>query len=167
MATFQLPILNHSLNLDAGVYPSTLAAELSLTNSKATQVIVMPFPNGADIGLMGRFTIPQNYVGTPQIVAKLIWDGTPANTVGFGMQQVCVTDSETRDVAYEAEDVANIASWTGYADEEGFTLTITLTPTATYAAGKEVYFYFYSDDSVDTRTVNLLLEDLLFQYADA
>ena len=166
MATLQMPILNSSLNFDLGVFPSTLAAELSLTNSKSTQVIVIPFPTGADVGLMGRFTIPQNYVGTPVLAIQMILDGTPANTIAFGLQQIAVGDSDTRDVAYEAEDTASNGTWTGYADEDGYNLNITITPTATYSAGKQVYWYLYADDSVDTTTFNKLIESISFQYSD-
>lgn len=167
MATFQMPILNNTINFDAGVYPSTMAAEMTLTNSKATSVIVMPYPTGADVGLMGAFTIPQNYVGTPVFVIRCIIDGAPANTMGFGVQQICIDDNDSADVAYEAEDTASNATWTGYADEDLYEETITITPTATYNAGDVVFWYLYRDDSVDTTTLNVLLVDVLFQYADA
>jgi hypothetical protein len=167
MATFQMSILNHSLNFDSGVYPSTMAAEMSLTNSKATQVIVLPYPTGSDLGLMGVFTLPQNYVGSPVFVARYIIDGTPANTLGVAAQQITVAAAATADVAYETEDTASNATWTGYADEEVASISVTITPTATYTAGNQVWWYFYRDDSVDDTTWNALLVDLIFQYADA
>jgi hypothetical protein len=166
MATFQMPILNNSVNYDAGVYPSTMASEMSLTNSKPTQVVVMPFPAGADIGLSGVFTLPQNYVGTPKFIIQYIIDGTPANNLSFGAQQICVAPAATTDVAYEAEDLVT-ADQTGLADEEYGTTSITITPTASYTPGQPVFWYLYRDDSVDSTTFNILLIDLLFQYADA
>ncbi len=167
MATFTLSILNNTLNFDAGVYPSTLDAEMSLTNNKYQSTIVMPYPTGADVGIHGLFEIPQNYVGTPVIKATFVIDGTPANTFGIGFQQLTVADNATIDAAYEAEDTANNATWTGYADEEVYRISITITPTATYTAGNIVLWYFYRDDSVDTTTFNVLLTSLVFQYADA
>lgn len=166
MATLQMPILNHTLNFDGGVYSSTMVAEMSLTNSKATGVIVMPYPTGTDIGLMGAFTLPQNYVGTPKVVIRCIIDGTPANVLAFGFQQICIDDNDSADVAYEAEDTASNSTWTGYADKDLYEEIIDITPTATYNPGDVVFWYLYRDDSVDTTTYNVLLIDLLFQYAD-
>lgn len=168
MATLELPLLGKLLpDGSASVYPSTLSQELSLTNAKAAPVMVVLAPSGSDIGLEGSFVLPQNYVGTPKLVVRGVLDGTPANVLGFGCQQVAIDDTEAADVAYEAEDTASISSWTGYADEDLFELVITLTPTATYAAGKTVWLKVYRDDSVDTTTFSVLLTDVSFQYADA
>lgn len=152
---------------DTGVYMSKLNAELSLTNDKAQTCIVLPYPAGADLGISGQFDVPQNYAGTPVMVAKVVIDGTPANTLGIGAQQIAVDDSETVDVAYETEDLANKSSWTGYADEEQLEITITLTPASAYQPGDTVFYRFYRDDNVDTQTINVLLIDLLFRYSDA
>lgn len=166
MTTFQMPMLDHSLNFDTGVYPSTFDAEMTLTNHKYQQCIVMPYPTGSDIGIHGVFTIPQNYVGSPVVVIQMVLDGSPANTIGFGFQQLTVANSSTIDTAYEAEDTASNATWTGYADEEVYHLTITVTPTATFTAGNLVFWWLYRDDSVDTTTFNVLAANILFQYAD-
>ena len=55
---------------------------------------------------------------------------------------------------------------TGYADEEIYTITITVTP-ANWAAGRTVFWRFYRDDSVDTQTIAALLVDLEFQYTES
>lgn len=169
MATHELSLFGR-LNPDATdlVNWSNLALEMSLTNSKRTPCYVWQPPNGADIGFECSFSIPQNYVGTPVLVIRGVLDGTPANAMAFGAQQIVVADSETADVAYEAEDTASNSTWTGYADEDMYEETITLTPTGTWAAGKQVLLKVYRDDSVDTTSAfNLLLTDLLLRYADA
>lgn len=150
------------------VYPSTMAAEMSLTNSKATPCYVIQSPNGADIGGEFSFYLPPDYVGSPVIKAAGILDGTPANTIAFTVSQIMVDEATTNDVAYEAEDTMSNATWTGYADEEEYAISITITPTATYAAGKKVLMKFARDDSVDnTTSLNWLMMRLVFQYVDA
>lgn len=165
--TVQIPILNHTLSYDAGVYPSKLGSQMALTNAKTQMCTVMPFPTGSDVGVELAFTIPQNYSSAPVLVIRGILDGTPANALAFGAQQVSTASSETADVAYETEDLANNSTWTGYTDEEMYEETITLTPASAYVAGDVVFLKFYRDDSVDTTTFDFLLLDLLFQYTEA
>jgi len=163
----EFSILNHTTRFDDGVYPSPLSSELALTNAKEQLAIVMPFPTGADLGFELAFPIPQGYVSTPTIVFRGIIDGTPASILAFGAQQLGVDDSESIDQAYEAEDLHSNSTWTGYADEDMYEGTITLTPAAVYVAGDMVFLKFYRDDSVDTSTWNFLLVDLLFRYTEA
>src|SRR3990167_2767819 len=122
--TIDIDVLNANLMFDDGVYPSRLDSELSLTNDKDQACIVLPFPAGADLGLSGVIHIPQGYSSTPVLVMRAVLDGTPANVLGIGAQQVSVDDSESVDVAYEAEDTASLSTWTGYADEDIVELTI-------------------------------------------
>lgn len=166
MSTFELPLGTGMPDTSGDIYPSTMAAEMTLTNSKNTEVMVMEFPTGSDIGVEVVFTIPQNYAGSPVLVIKGILDGTPANVMAFGAQQLGRDDSEATDTAYEAEDTASNSTWTGYADEDMYEETITLTPASAYAAGDTVFLFCYRDDSVDTTTFNFLLTELLFQYSD-
>lgn len=165
--TVQIPIINHTLAPDTGVYISKLTSQMSLTNVKNQLCIVMPFPTGADLGFELSFVIPQNYSSSPVLVIKGVLDGTPANVLAFGAQQLSRADSESIDTAYEAEDAASNSTWTGYADEDEYEETITLTPDAAYVAGDEIYLKFYRDDSVDTTTFDFLLTHLLFQYTEA
>lgn len=165
--TVQIPIINSSFAPDTGVYVSKLTSQMSLTNVKQQLCVVMPFPTGADLGFEFEFTIPQDYSSSPVLVIKGVLDGTPANVLAFGLTQIAVADSESVDVAYEAEDLASNSTWTGYADEDMYQITITITPTASYTAGKTVFGKFFRDDSVDTTTFDFLLTDLLFQYTEA
>jgi hypothetical protein len=69
-------------------------------------------------------------------------------------------------VAYETEDLASNSTWTGYAAEEMYEETITLTPASAYTVGDTVLLSFYRDDSVDTTTFDFLLTELAFRYSD-
>lgn len=163
--TTQISILNQSVAFDVGVYISKLNSQMSLTNPKQQICIVMPFPTGSDLGFECLFSIPLNYDSSPVLVIRGVLDGTPANTLAFGVQQVSLADSESVDAAYGSEDTASNSTWTGYADEDMYQETITLN--TTYAPGDIALFKFYRDDSVDTTTFDFLLTDLLFQYSEA
>lgn len=166
MATFEMPIGFGMPDTSGDIYPSKISIELTMTNAKDQDCLMMEFPTGSDIGISVMFTIPQNYAGSPVLVIKGILDGTPANVLAFGAQQLGRDDSEAVDTAYETEDLANNSTWTGYADEDMYEETITLTPASAYVAGDTVFLFFYRDDSVDDTTFNFLLTDLLFQYSD-
>lgn len=167
MVTIRIPILNHTLAPDVGVYVSKLSSQLSLTNVKNQLCVVMPFPTGADLGFEVSFVVPENYSADPVLVIRGVIDGTPANVLAFGAQQLSRADSEAVDTAYETEDVASNSTWTGYADEDEYVEALALTPASAYAAGDEVYLKFYRDDSVDTQTIDFLLTHLEFQYTEA
>ena len=120
-------------------------------------------PTGVDIGVYGKFNIPQNFVDTPILVIRgVVAEG--ANILAFGLQQVPVADNETIDVAFEAEDI-NSETITHTA-EDMYEQTITITPSA-YNSGEEVFFFFFRDDSVDTQTGEFHLTGLFFRYNDA
>lgn len=163
--TTKIPIYPHAL--DDTVYESSLEAELSMTNAHKQGCIVVPAPTGADIGYYCRVYIPQDYVSTPIISLVGVLKGTPANNLAFGVKQVGVGESETIDVAYDTEDLGNNNVWTGYADEDVFTLNITLTPASAYAPGDIVDLYIYTDDSADSRSAfSFLVLETLFVYTE-
>lgn len=166
MATQLLP-LGMGTPVDSGVYQSLMNAELTMTNAKVVPVTVLPFPTGSDLGVSLAFRIPETYVDTPALVIRGVINGTPASTFAVGVQQLGRADSEAVDTAYETEDTATNATWTGYADEDEYEISITLTPAAAYVAGDTVYLYVYRDDSADTTTWDFLLTGLFFSYADA
>lgn len=154
-----------SFSPDTGVYLSKLSAEMTLTNAKQQFCWVMPAPTGTDLGGELSFEVPQNYVSTPKLVLKGVIDGTPANVFGIGAQLLQRAPSDAVDAAYEAEDTASNSTWTGYADEDEYELSITLTPASSFVVGNTVYIKLYRDDSVDTTTWNFLLTRIDFEYA--
>ncbi len=168
MATIDLPILGAMTAPDASgsVYfqPAEVAMSLATATFGTLLVGTILAPSGADIGIYGKFTIPQNYGSTPVIVIRGAI-AEAANVLGFGFQQIAIADSDTVNVAFEAEDVASNSTWTGYSALDMYEETITVTPTATYSAGKEVMFFLYRDDSVDTQTGAFHLTGLFFRYS--
>lgn len=165
--TTQISVIGN-FSPDAGVYLSKLTSQMSLTNVKQQLCWVLPYPAGADLGGEFSFVVPQNYASDPVLVPILVIDGTPANTLGVGAQVLQVAAASTIDAAYEAEDIANNGTWTGYADEEVFIgPSITLTPSSALTPGNLVLMKFYRDDSVDDTTFDVLMLDLLFQYTEA
>ena len=156
MTTKRIPI-GGDVMFDTGIYPSRLDAELSLTNVKKQICIVMPAPTGSDIGFECSFRVPDDYASGPKFVFRGVIDGTPASVFGVGVQLLEVNVSATVDAAYEAEDLASNSTWTGYADEEEYELSVTLTPASALTIGRTLYLRVYRDDSVDTQTINFLL----------
>jgi len=167
MTTYRMSIIGgFAPDTSGDVFPSFLDVELSMANAKHIPCYVMDYPTGSDIGGELVFSIPKNYAGSPVLVIRGILDGSPANILAFGAQQLSRADSESADTAYEAEDTASNSTWTGYADEDHYEETITLTPAAAYVVDDEVHLKLYRDESVDTTTFNFLLTDLLFEYSD-
>jgi hypothetical protein len=164
--TTQISILGNFMP-DVGVYLSKLTSQMSLANVKNQLCYVMVYPTGTDLGGELSFTVPQNYSADPVIILKGAIDGTAANTFGVGLQQLQVAAAATIDAAYEAEDLANNATWTGYADEEVYQISITPTPASAYVAGNTVFVKIFRDNSVDDTTWDFLLTDILFQYTEA
>ncbi len=171
LATIDLPILGMNVAPDdsGDIFVEPLEAAMTLGTAvfKNLLGITMLAPTGTDIGINGKFNIPQGYVDTPILVIRGALGGTPANDLAFGMQIVAVADSETVDVALEAADLAENGTWTGYAIEEMYEETIALTPSSAFVKGDEVFFFFFRDDDQDTTTFDFHLTGLFFRYNDA
>lgn len=167
MTTLIKPIPLGSPDASGDIYPSTFTALLTLANPKLQDCMVMEFPTGSDIGLETSVEVPQGYVGSPVLVIRGVLDGTPANVLAFAVQQLSRADSESIDTAYETEDIASNSTWTGYADEDYYVETVTLTPASPYVAGDIILIKLDRDDNVDTTTFNFLLTHLGFQYSDS
>ena len=165
--TVDMPILDHTVAFDEGIFTKPIDTFLTLTYPKSQMVIALPFPTGTDLQIHIAFPVPQDYSGSPVLVIRGILNGTPANVLAFGVKQVGIDDSEGLDIAYETEDLSENSTWTGYADEDMYEETITLTPAAAYVAGDTVFLWFFRDNNVDDTTFDFLLTDLLFQYSDS
>lgn len=130
--------------------------------------LVMPDPGGAgDHGGNLNFLMPADYVASPVLRIQGILSGTPANNLGFGFAAKKLADNEAYDAAYGTEDTAS-ASLAGYADEDVYEETVTLTNFASgLTAGDAVDAHFYNDDSVTTFTATFILTSLHLEYSDA
>ncbi|MEE9586114.1 MAG: hypothetical protein V3W09_04360 [Nitrososphaerales archaeon] len=170
MATHEIPILGAMTAPDSSgdifFEPLETAMTLGTATFGSLLGLTMLAPTGSDIGIYGKFNIPQNYVGTPVLVIRGAI-AQAASVLAFGLQQIGRDDSEAIDTAFEAEDTASNSDWTGYAAEDIYEETITITPAAAYVAGDEVFFFFYRDDSADTQTGEFHLTGLFLRYNDA
>lgn len=170
MATKRLD-LTGKLIPTGSCYWAPASTLMSLASAPGAHLVLnMPDPNGGgDHGGAGVFTLPADYVGSPVLRIRGIIDGTPANNLAFGFAAKKLADSEAYDAALGTEDVANNGTWTGYADEDVYEETITLTNFASgLAANDEVDFHFYIDDSQGTPyTGAFLLTSVHLEYSDA
>ena len=170
MATHDLPILGLATVPDTSgdVSIAPISTELALANAPGNELcVVLPAAAtiSADTGFYGRFTIPQNYVGTPVLVIRGILDGAPSSLViAFGVQMKPLADNEAFDVVLEAQGIAS-ASSVSQVDEDVYEETISLGNTFAVADG--VNYFFFIDDSAHTYTGKFLLTGLFFRYNDA
>lgn len=173
MATHRKSILNQNVMLESGVFPDTVANQITEATlpSIGGQLCYVMADGGADEGLYGSFTVPKNYVGTPVLVIKGVLDGAPgaSETLGFGFRKRATANNEAADGTFDAEQTATEtigSSGTAHSDEDLYEETITLTA-GDYAVDDEVYFYVYIDASGTTWAGNFLLTQVEFQWADA
>ena len=169
MATHRIPIMGHGVSPDASAkcFPSSIAAQLSLTNDKDQHVMVMQEPaGGGDIGFSGTFEVPQNYSGSEVLVIKYILDGAPGTTeANFGVQFLNLVNDESIDQAYGTEIV--VTETPGEADEDLVVETIDISGETFVAADECFYFFFINDSVADPYLGNILITNLYFEYADA
>lgn len=168
MATHRLPILNSSVKLDDGI--ALVRADDNIVLATGTQnsyVYKIPDPNGGgDHGLEGIFQVPQNYVGTPLLIATYVVDTAPGGTnISFGAQFLAVASGESADQAYSAEIASSAADSNAEEDvvERSFSISA-----VTFAVADTVFWKFYLDDSPASPYTGIIwLTGLFFGFADA
>lgn len=172
MATRRGPsLLNANASLDDGPFFDKVKNQLTLTNAAVGEELVLVLSDGgADEGFTGKFEVPQEYVGSPELVIKGILDGAPAaaNTLGFGVTGKNTTDKDSVDAAFSTEDVVSEtigSNGTGHGDEQHYEKVLPLS-NFVVAAGKTARFYVFLDSSGTSYGGNFLLEDIFFQYSD-
>lgn len=171
MATLRKSVKIESV--DAGVSPSRIANELSLTNATIGNLPCWVLADGgSDEGVYAKVEIPKNYVGSAVLAIKGILDGTPgaSDTLGFGVTGLARADNEPVDTAFGSEDAASAtigSNGSNHANEDLYEETITLTNLGTLAVDDELYLYVYLDASGTTYAGNFLLNSIELQYADA
>jgi hypothetical protein len=119
------------------------------------------------IGLHGRFTVPQDYVGSALFIP--VW--TAIVTAGN-----CVWDIDYRTVGGDdttsmdqAGSEQSVTVTDAAPSAVNFRLTPSLSPTAAnFAVGEDVEFTLFRDgtDANDTMAGTAILFDLIFQYSD-
>jgi hypothetical protein len=166
----RISILN-AVNYDAGVFDDLVSNQITAAAapSVGNQICTVISDAGTSRGIYGRFTVPQDYTGSPVLRIVGILDGAPSSThvLAFGFRKRSVADNAAADGTFDAANTGSLtigSSGGNYADKDLVVLTITLTA-ADYAAGNEVFYWLYIDASPNTYTGNFLLCDVEFQYA--
>lgn len=168
MSSYQMSILGHSTVPDPSgfVYPQPYA--VTAVNDLWNSLVMVFDDSGTRIGLRGRFTVPQNYVGSAAIVP--VWSSI-ANTGNavwdFEYRAVGGDDAESLDQATPQESVSVTDAAPSVANERN-TPQLSLT-SVNLSPGDTVEFELFRDgaDANDTMAAAALLFDLLFQYDDA
>jgi hypothetical protein len=166
----RISILN-AVNYDAGVFDDLVSNQITAAAapSVGNQICTVISDAGTSRGIYGRFTVPQDYTGSPVLRIVGILDGAPgaSDVLAFGFRKRSVADNAAADGTFDAANTGSLtigSSGGNYADEDLVVLTITLTA-GDYAAGNEVFYWLYIDATPNTYAGNLLLCDVEFQYA--
>lgn len=169
MATYRLPILAWSCLPDSNGSTYFEPASLNFgTNDLYPHMLIAFADQAAKEGLSGSFVVPQNYVGTANIVP--VWSTTATSgDVVWDFEYTAVGG----DAAESLDPAANQEAVTG-TDTAGGTarrrqeLSIALTA-GNLAAGDTVLFSFFRDgvNAADTLAATAYLFELFFEYADA
>ena len=168
MATFRLPILGWGTTPDTGGDVFFEPYSIKATNDNWDSLIVVFNDTAARDGLHGRFDVPQNYVGTANVV--IVWSSTATSgdvEWDFDYRAVGGNDTESLDQATAQESV-NSNDTAPSATNERMEISISLTD-GNFAAGDTVEWALFRDgtDVGDTISAAVMLFDLYFEYADA
>ncbi|KKL56640.1 hypothetical protein LCGC14_2243410 [marine sediment metagenome] len=168
MATKRLSILGWTTIPDTGgdvfFEPYTIKA----TNDNWGHLTCVFNDTAARDGLRGSFDIPQDYVGTANLV--VVWTTTATSgdvEWDFDYRAVGGNDVESLDQATAQESV-NANDTAPSATDERMEVSIALTD-GNFAVGDTVAFEFFRDgtDGGDTISAAVQLHGLFFEYADA
>lgn len=172
MATHRIPVLG-DVNMDSGVFLATVGSQITAAASPSvgSQLCYVLNDGGANEGIYFDFPIPKNYVGSPVLVARGILDGAPgaADVLSLGFRKRAVANNESADGTFDVEQIGSRtigSSGDNYTDEDEIEITINLTA-GDYSVDDSVYGYLYINASATTYAGNLLLKNVLLQYADA
>jgi hypothetical protein len=172
MATFRKPVT--IVRPDANCFPDLIANQITEAASPSVGDLIayVLADGGADEGVYVQFSIPKNYVGTPKIVIKGIFDGAPSNgdDLGFGFRKLAAASNETADGSFAAEQTVQDTdiggTGTAFSDEDYAEFLIALTA-GDYAVDDQVYGYVYIDASGTTYAGNFLLTAIELEYTDS
>lgn len=167
MATHQLPILGFATMPDTSGNVWFEPAALTQTNDRYSQLIARFKDTATKISLGGRFTVPQNYVGTATVIALWTSTATTGNVVWNFDYTSIAASGETFDPGSDQEAVAFTATAAPASSQLGVSSSKTLT-SGNLAAGDNVQFNFSRDGASgsDTMAADAVLYALIFQYAD-
>jgi hypothetical protein len=168
MATLRMPILGWNAAPDTSGDVFLEPYPIKATNDRWDHLHFIFNDTATKISLFGMFTVPKNYVGTPQLV--IVWTTTATSgdvEWDFAYRAVGGDDAESLDQTSQQEDL-NQNDTAPSAANERMEVAINLTA-ANLAADDNVEFELSRDgtDAGDTIAAAVQLVGLYFQYADA
>ncbi len=167
MATHRISILGWQTRPDDSGDVFFEPYNIKATNDQWKNLVLVLNDTATRIGVYGIFDVPQNYVGTANLV--IVWTSTATSgdiEADFDYRAVGGNDTESLDQSGTQESV-NSNDTAPSAAHERMELTIALTD-GNYAAGDTVEFFFARDgtDAGDTMAAAMLVFGLFFEYAD-
>ncbi len=170
MATHRIPILSWATNPDASGDVFFEPATIKATNDFFQGMVLVFNDSGNDDEVFGRFTVPQNYVGSANLVVVWITTATSGDwEIGFAYRAVGGNDAESLDQATAQESLLSGNEDTApSATDERMEKTIALTD-ANFAPGDTVQFIFSREgaDGGDNLAAAIRVYELYFEYNDA
>ena len=168
MATHRIPILGWATVPDTSGDVFFEPYSVKATNDQWDHLVCVFNDTATRIGLRGRFDVPQNYVGTANLV--VVWTSTATSgdvEWDFDYRAVGGNDTESLDQSGTQESV-NANDTAPSAAHERMEISISLTD-GNFAAGDTVQFELFRDgtDAGDTMAAAAMLFGLFFEYADA
>lgn len=168
MATHRMSILGVATLPDnsGNVYPEVY--DVAATNDVWKGLLFRFKDTSTKIGLHGRFTVPNNYVGSGAFVIHWSATATTGDVVwDVDYRTVGGDDTTSLDQA-TAEEALTVTDTAPGAVNRRLTPSVNATA-ANFAAGETVEFIVSRDGAAggDTMAADALLFDVLFQYADA
>lgn len=168
MATFRQSILGWATRPDSSGNVFFENYSIKATNDNWPGLVCVFNDTSTKLNLHGRFEVPQNYVGTANLV--VVW--TTTATTGdvewdFDYRAVGGNDTESLDQA-TAQQSVNSNDTAPSAANERMEISIALTD-GNFAAGDTVEYILSRDgvDAGDTIATAVMLFDAIFEYDDA
>jgi len=163
MATFQLEIGPEGFKPNiSGVY---LQPYSFIDTATILDPIVLCFDNtGTKIGAAKSFTVPQNYIGTPNLT--VLWNANA--TVGTGkidLSYLNRTDAE--DMGAAAQSTTDTTTTTTDGTAFGLNRTTLALTAGDFVAGDISMMEVFRDSATDTLAVTLMVHKIIFEYSDA
>lgn len=168
MATHRLSILGWQTRPDDTGDVFFEPYSIKATNDQWQHLVLVMNDTATRNGVYGVFDVPQNYVGTANLI--VVWTSTATSgdiEADFDYRAVGGNDTESLDQAGTQESV-NSNDTAPSAAHERMELSIALTD-GNFSAGDTVEFFFPRDgtDAGDTMAAAALIFGLFFEYADA
>lgn len=170
MSTHRLPILGFATKPDASGDVFFEPASVKGANGFFDGLVAVLNDSGNDDEMFGRFQVPQNYVGSANLV--IVWTTTAVTgdvEWGIAYRAVGGNDAESLDQATAQESLLSGNNDTApSATDERMEFSISLTD-GNFAVGDTVQFIFSREgaDAGDTLAAAVRVYGLFFEYADA